>query len=89
MDENEMYMKLSDKIDKLIDKLDNKFLAFDEKLHNHEVRIVVLEQKTPEESKKDWKSEIIMLLVKAVVIGGVSIASLVGAGGVLSKMTGF
>ena len=89
MDENEMYMKLSDKIDKLIDKLDNKFLAFDEKLHNHEVRIVVLEQKTPEESKKDWKSEIIMLLVKAVVIGGVAIASLAGAGGVLSKMAGF
>ncbi len=89
MDENEMYMKLSDKIDKLIDKLDNKFLAFDEKLHNHEVRIVVLEQKTPEESKKDWKSDIIMLLVKAVVIGGVSIASLAGAGGVLSKIAGF
>ena len=89
MDENEMYMKLSDKIDKLIDKLDNKFLTFDEKLHNHEVRIVVLEQKAPEESKKDWKSEIIMLLVKAVVIGGVAIASLAGAGGVLSKMAGF
>ena len=86
MDENEMYMKLSDKIDKLIDKLDNKFLAFDEKLHNHEVRIVVLEQKAPEESKKDWKSEIILLLVKAVVIGGVTIASLAGAGGILAKM---
>lgn len=30
-----------------------------------------------------------MLLVKAVVIGGVSIASLAGAGGVLSKIAGF
>lgn len=89
MNENEIYLKLSDKIDKLIDKLDSKFDAFDQKLHNHEVRIVVLEQKTPEEAKKDWKSEIIMLLVKAVVIGGVSIASLAGAGGVLSKMAGF
>lgn len=89
MNENEIYLKLSDKIDKLIDKLDNKFDALDQKLHNHEVRIVVLEQKAPEEAKKDWKSEIIMLLVKAVVIGGVAIASLAGAGGVLSKMAGF
>ncbi len=29
-----------------------------------------------------------MLLAKAAVIGGVSIASLVGAGGILSKMVG-
>jgi hypothetical protein len=29
-----------------------------------------------------------MLLAKAVVIGGVSIASLVGAGGILSKICG-
>ena len=86
MNENEIYLKLSDKIDKLIDKLDNKFDAFDQKLHNHEVRIVVLEQKAPEETKKDWKSEIIMLLVKAVVIGGVTIASLAGAGGILAKI---
>ena len=86
MNENEIYLKLSDKIDKLIDKLDSKFDALDQKLHNHEVRIVVLEQKAPEESKKDWKSDIIMLLVKAVVIGGVAIASLAGAGGILAKI---
>ena len=85
MNENEMYLKLSDKIDKLIDKLDSKFDSFEQKLHNHEVRIVVLEQKAPEE-KKDWKSDIITLLVKAVVIGGVAIASLAGAGGILSKI---
>ena len=87
MNENEIYLKLSDKIDKLIDKLDSKFDAFDQKLQNHEVRIVVLEQKAPEE-KKDWKSEIIMLLVKAVVIGGVAIASLAGAGGMLKGVLG-
>lgn len=86
MNENEMYLKLSDKIDKLIDKLDTKFDVLDHKLQNHEVRIVVLEQKAPEEAKKDWKSEIIMLLVKAVVIGGVAIASLAGAGGILTKI---
>lgn len=88
MDENEMYVKLSDKIDKLIDKLDTKFDVLDHKLQNHEVRIVVLEQKTPEETKKDWKSEIIMLLVKAVVVGGVAIASLAGAGGLITKLLG-
>jgi len=86
MNENEIYLKLSDKIDKLIDKLDSKFDTIDNKLQNHEVRIVVLEQKAPEEAKKDWKSEIIMLLVKAVVIGGVTIASLAGAGGILAKI---
>jgi len=32
MNEHEMYLKLSDKIDKLIDKLDSKFEQFDHKL---------------------------------------------------------
>ena len=86
MNENEIYLKLSDKIDKLIDKLDTKFDVLDHKLQNHEVRIVVLEQKSPEETKKDWKSDIIMLLVKALVIGGVALASLAGAGGILTKI---
>lgn len=85
MNENEMYVKLSEKIDKLIDKLDTKFDAIDDKLQNHEVRIVVLEQKTPNE-KKDWKGDVITLLVKAVVIGAVSIASLAGASGILTKI---
>lgn len=49
MDENEIYLKLSEKIDKLCDKLDTKFDNIDTKLQNHEVRIVVLEQKSPEE----------------------------------------
>lgn len=87
MNENEMYLKLSDKIDKLIDKLDTKFDGFESKLQNHEVRIVVLEQKAPEE-KKDWKSDIITLLVKAVVIGGVAIASLTGAGSLIKGIFG-
>ena len=85
--ENETYLKLSEKIDKLIDKLVRKFDGIDRKLQNHEVRIVVLEQRSPDE-KKDWKTDLIMLLIRAVVIGGVSIASLVGAGGLLSKFMG-
>ena len=87
MDDNEIYLKLSEKIDKLCDKLDTKFDNIDTKLQNHEVRIVVLEQKSPDE-KKDWKADIITLLVKAVVIGAVSIASLVGASGILANIFG-
>lgn len=88
MDDNEIYLKLSEKIDKLCDKLDTKFDNIDTKLQNHEVRIVVLEQKSPEDMKKDWKADIITLLVKAVVIGAVSIASLVGASGILANIFG-
>jgi hypothetical protein len=87
MDDNEIYLKLSEKIDKLCDKLDTKFDNIDTKLQNHEVRIVVLEQRAPDE-KKDWKADIITLLVKAVVIGAVSIASLVGASGILANIFG-
>ena len=87
MDDNEIYLKLSEKIDKLCDKLDTKFDNIDTKLQNHEVRIVVLEQRSPDE-KKDWKADIITLLVKAVVIGAVSIASLVGASGLLANIFG-
>lgn len=88
MDDNEIYLKLSEKIDKLCDKLDTKFDNIDTKLQNHEVRIVVLEQKSPEDMKKDWKADIITLLVKAIVIGAVSIGSLVGAGGLLANIFG-
>lgn len=88
MDDNEIYLKLSEKIDKLCDKLDTKFDNIDTKLQNHEVRIVVLEQKSPEDMKKDWKADIITLLVKAIVIGAVSIASLVGASGLLANIFG-
>ena len=38
--------------------------------------------------KKDWKADIITLLVKAIVIGAVSIGSLVGAGGLLANIFG-
>ena len=81
-----MYMKLTEKLDKFIDKLDTKFLQFDQKLQHHETRLVVLEVHDKTDEKKDWKSDIIILLVKAVLIGGVAIASLAGAGGVISKI---
>lgn len=87
MTEDERYEKLNDKLDKILDKLSNKLEGVTKSLQNHEVRIVVLETKSPDE-KKDWRTDIIQLLVKAVVIGGVAIASLAGAGGLLQKIMG-
>lgn len=87
MTEEERYEKLNDKLDRILEKIDGKLQGVAEQLQNHEVRIVVLEQK-PEDVKKDWKSDIIILLVKAVLIASVSIASLAGAGGILQKIFG-
>lgn len=78
MTEDERYEKLNDKLDKILDKLSNKLEGVTKSLQNHEVRIVVLETKSPSE-KKDWRTDIIQLLVKALVIGLVSIGSLTGA----------
>jgi len=87
MTEDERYEKLNDKLDKILDKLTNKLEGVSKSLQNHEVRIVVLETKAPDE-KRDWKSDIILLMAKAAVVGGISIASLAGAGGLLSKVMG-
>ena len=55
-----------------------------DKLTNHEQRLTSLEQK-----KEDgWKTQLLMLLAKAIVIGGVAIAGLAGVGGILSKIFG-
>lgn len=87
MTEEERYEKLNDKLDRILDKLESKFQGVDEKLSNHEVRIVVLE--THDKSDKgDWKSQTIGLLVKAVAVGAVAVASLAGAGGILAKIFG-
>lgn len=87
MESQEMYDKICDKIDRLSEKLDTKMSDIDKKVQGHEVRIVVLEQNQPG-CKIDWKSDIIQLLVKAVVIGAVAIAGLAGAGGILQQILG-
>ena len=51
------------------------------------MRIVVLETHDKSD-KSDWKGQIIGLLVKAVVVGSVAIATLAGAGGILAKIFG-
>ena len=82
-DHLDIWVKISQQIGEL-----NGFIktALD-KLADHEKRLDDLEKS--KESKEDsWKNQLLMLLAKAAVIGGVSIASLVGAGGILSKIIG-
>ena len=82
-DHLDIWVKISQQIGEL-----NGFIktALD-KLADHEKRLDDLEKK--KDSKEDsWKTQLLLLLAKAAVIGGVSIASLVGAGGILSKICG-
>lgn len=73
MDADEKYIMLLDKIQGVTD-------AINKQLMQHETRITLLESK----KNDDWKSQLLMLLAKCVVIGGVTIASLSGAGGILA-----
>jgi len=82
MTEDERYEKLNDKLDRILEKIDGKLSSIDTKIQNHEVRIVVLETKDPDK-KEDWKTTLLMLLGKAIVIGGVVLGSVVGASGLL------
>ena len=76
----EFFIKLTGELSALNANMKNVL----DKLTNHEQRLTNLEQK-----KEDgWKTQLLMLLAKAVVIGGVCIASLAGAGGLLSKIVG-
>ena len=56
----------------------------DKRLDNHETRIVILEKQAPE--KDSWKNQLLMLLAKAIVIGGVAVGSLAGGGHILQKV---
>lgn len=85
MTEEERYEKLNDKLDRILEKIDSKFDGMEKKIQNHETRLVVLEVHDKSEHN-DWKSQLMMLLAKAIVIGGVVIASLAGAGGILAKI---
>lgn len=87
MTEEERYERLEAKIDRILDKLESKFQGVDEKLSNHEVRIVVLETHDKSD-KSDWKTQLLMLLGKAITVGAVVVGSLVGAGSLLKPILG-
>lgn len=87
MTEEERYEKLNDKLDRILEKIDGKFDGMEKKIQNHEVRIVVLETREPSK-KDDWKTQLLMLLGKAITIGVVVIGSLAGAGSLLKPILG-
>lgn len=83
--------KVSDMFIKLMDEIHQNTSALKDMLANHEARITVLErsdEKKEVEKGGQWRNDLLMLLAKAVVIGGVCIASLVGAGGLLQRILG-
>lgn len=80
MDNNnlEIWIKISQQIGEL--NANTKSVL--DKLTNHEQRLTSLEQK-----KEDgWKTQLLMLLAKATVIGLVAIGSLTGASGLIQKV---
>ena len=81
MTEEERYEKLNDKLDKILDKLNSKLEDMSKSIQNHEVRIVVLERQAPSQAAadgRDWKAEAISMLIKALIIGGTVVASVLG-----------
>lgn len=75
------------KISSQIGELNGLIKTALDKIAEHEKRLDDLE-KSKASKEDNWKNQLLLLLAKAAVIGGVSIASLVGAGGILSKMIG-
>lgn len=55
-------------------------------LTNHNQRIQALEDKEREKPKSDFKDEIIKLLVKCLLIGATTVATLTGAGSLVSRV---
>lgn len=79
---NEEHLAIFVKISTQIGELNGFIKTALDKLADHEQRLDELERG----GKGDWRTQLLMLLAKAVVIGGVSIAALAGAGGLLDKI---
>ena len=80
-----------DKITELFIRLNSELASLNtnmktvlDRLTNHEQRLTNLETK----KETDWKTQLLMLLAKSIMIGAVSIGSLVGAGSIISKLIG-
>ena len=83
-DHLDIWVKISGQIGEL-----NGFIktALD-KLADHEKRLDNLEKDKHGAKDDGWKTQLLLLLAKASVVGAVAIGSLVGAGGILSKIFG-
>lgn len=55
-------------------------------LTNHNQRIQALEERDRQSTKKDWKEDIIKLLVKCLLIGSTAVAALTGASGLVGQI---
>ncbi len=77
-DQLEIFVKISSQIGELTASIQNVL----GQLQNHEHRLQSIEGKT----QNSFKDQIIILLVKALVIGGVALAGLTGGAGILSKI---
>lgn len=69
-----------------LSSIDTKVDGIAQRLENHEHRITSLEKGSGD--KKDWKNDLIGLLVKGVVASIFVIGSLAGAGSILAKIFG-
>ncbi len=52
----------------------------------HEARITILERNDDKKDKNDWKTQLLMLMGKAIVIGVVTIGSLTGASTLIANV---
>lgn len=80
-----MNEKITDMFMKLMDEIHQNTSALKDMLANHEARITVLE-KSDVKKDTDWRTQLLMLLAKATVIGLVAIGSLTGASGIITKV---
>ena len=84
MEENlDIWVKISQQIGELNASIKNVL----DNISNHEGRILRLERNS-NERHENWKNDLLMLLAKAVVVGSVAVATLVGGGSVLAKIFG-
>lgn len=88
MGEKDNNLEIWVKISTQIGELQASVQSVLQQLVQHENRITALEQGKTGGDRKDWRSDLLMLLAKALLIGGVSIASLCGAGGLLQQILG-
>lgn len=79
--------KLFIEISRNLGEMNSKLGSLCETIAKHEVRLTELEREK-RVSTTDWRNGVIELLVKALIIGLVSVASLAGGGSILFKVFG-
>ena len=82
----ESLTKIAFEISNNLAALNSKFDSIMAKLADHEARLYSLEHTNQVENDQNFKDELLKLLAKTVTISIVVLGSVVGAGGVLSKL---